>query len=295
MLAKLGEPFDSEQHLFEIKWDGMRAMAHVGAGASLRLVNRHRHELAGHFPELSFLVELEPGVVIDGELIVAAGPKGKPDFGAIMRRRHAKSPVTVQSLARQSPASFVAFDLLYRRFRPVFEQPLQERRAQLAEVVGACERPDLVFSDGVIGNGHALFQQVCAEELEGIVAKRLDSTYRPGARTETWVKIKRRQTAVCLILGYLPDGEHDFRSLIIAMDDGGTLRAVGQVGGGIREAQRRRLNELLRQRPRAEPLVSTDAAGKWVEPGLYCTVTYLERTVHGGLRGPVFVDLLEED
>ncbi len=290
MLARLGEPFDSDLHWCEVKWDGMRTLAYVADGG-LRLVNRHRHDVTARFPELAFLADLEAGAVLDGELIALRGDK--PDFGAIMGRRHARGTARIAALARGSPATYVAFDLLYRRFEPQLALPLQQRRALLAEVVRGVD-PRLVLSDGVVGKGKALFEQVRRQGLEGIVQKRLDSPYRPGQRTDAWIKAKCTQTAVCAILGFEPNGARDFKSLVIAVDDGGQLRCVGQVGSGIGDAVRRRLNDWMRGHPRPQPLVPCDVRGSWIEPGLYCTVEFLERTPNGNLRAPVFVELLDE-
>jgi ATP-dependent DNA ligase len=148
-----------------------------------------------------------------------------------------------------------------------------------------------MVSEGIEGAGLVFFEQVCEQGLEGMVAKRLDSSYLPGKRTEAWTKCKRVNQAHCLILGYLPKGDDDFKSLVIASDLDGELRAIGQVGSGIDDGLRERLMGLLRQRPAAAPLVPCAERARWIEPWLYCTVSYLERQPTGMLRAPVFIAL----
>jgi len=115
---------------------------------------------------------------------------GRPDFGRLLSRDLACQPLKIQLLARSLPATYVAFDLLYARHRSLLSAPLHQRRAQLRDVVGALGQPQVVFSEGIVGAGRAFFCQVCAMGLEGVVAKQLDSRYRPGRRTRAWLKVK---------------------------------------------------------------------------------------------------------
>jgi len=293
MLAKSGAPFDSEEHLFEVKWDGTRALAFVEQGRAYRLRNRKDRDQAMRYPELAFLGELEAGMVLDGE-IVMLDSSGRPDFSLMLKREQARHPERAAALARAHPATYVVFDLLYRGFEPCMDLALEARRAGLAEVVGACSDARLVLSDGVVGAGKALFEQVTGLGIEGVVAKRLAGAYQSGQRTGDWCKIKPVHRLHCAILGYSAESD-DLRSLVIAAaDDGGRLRCVGRVGSGLRDAVRRELLERLRARPRATPLIECDLDGSWVEPGLYCTVSFLEQTKNGTLRAPVFIDWVEE-
>jgi ATP-dependent DNA ligase len=185
MLAKQGVPFDSPEHLFEIKWDGTRVLAFVDRGG-YRLVNRHRVDVTERFPELRFLANLPAGIVLDGEVVVLR--QGKPHFGLLLSRNQARAPFKIQSLARTFPTTYVVFDLLYDRFEPLLTLPLWARRQRLKTVVRACANSGFVFSEGIVGSGRVFFGAVCREGLEGVVAKRLDSSYRPGRRA--WIKIK---------------------------------------------------------------------------------------------------------
>jgi DNA ligase D-like protein (predicted ligase) len=291
MLAKIGrEPFDSDKHLFEIKWDGTRALAFV-EGGGYRLRNRRKRDIEPTYPELAFLAGIEPGAVLDGEICVLRD--GRPDFSGMLEREQARTATRGRELARALPATYIVFDLLYRAHDPVMAQPLLERREQLREIVAACGDPRLLFSDGVLGAGVQLFEQLRAQELEGMIAKRIDSRYRPGERTDAWLKIKPAKRLHCAIVGYQAPGD-DLRSLIIAApDDIGQLQCVGRVGSGLRRKEAAELLALLRKRARATPLIECGMPGEWVEPGLYCVVSFFERSATG-LRGPVFEGLIEE-
>jgi ATP-dependent DNA ligase len=187
MLARPGEPFDSPEHLFEIKWDGTRVLAFVEKG-DYRLVNRHRADVTDRYPKFGFLNDLPAGIVLDGEVVVLR--QGKPDFRLLLCRNQARASLKIQSLARTFPATYVVFDLIYDRFESLLALRLWARRQRLEAVVWACANPRLVFSEGIVGSGRAFFEAVCREGLEGVVAKRLDGRYRPGRRD--WIKIKPR-------------------------------------------------------------------------------------------------------
>jgi bifunctional non-homologous end joining protein LigD len=117
--------------------------------------------------------------------------QGKPDFGLLLSRNQARTPLKIQSLARTLPSTYVVFDHLYHQFDSLLALPLWARRQRLEMVVRACANPRLVFSKGIVGQGRAYFEAVCQKGLEGVVAKRLDSRYRPGRRA--WIKIKPKE------------------------------------------------------------------------------------------------------
>jgi DNA ligase D-like protein (predicted ligase) len=290
MLARIGEVFDSDEHLFETKWDGVRAISYVEAGV-LRMHGRRRRDLATRYPELHGLLSLPDGTVLDGELVVLQ-PDGRPDFRAILRRENG-SAARAAAAARAMPVVYVVFDLLYHEHRSLLDRPLFERREVLERLVAAAALPRVLLSEGIVGRGRDLFAAACERGLEGIVAKRLASTYRPGERGDAWQKIKPQQAVHCLILGYEPDGEHDFKSLIVATDFDGQLQCVGKVGSGLDQAAKAALRPLLFARRTERPLVPSELRGAWVQPGLFCRVGFLERTHGGALRAPVFLGMVE--
>ena len=200
MLAKAGRPFDSADYLFEIKWDGTRVLAAIDRGGYW-LINRHGRERTEQYPEFAFLREFPAGTLLDGEMIVLEG--GKPAFGKLLTREQTQDPLKIRMLARSLPAVYVVFDLLYADYEPLFEQPLERRRERLQKLVEDHEGSAIVFSAGVVGQGRAFFEKACREGLEGVVAKRRGSRYRPGKRTDAWIKIKPRNGAESIVRGEL--------------------------------------------------------------------------------------------
>lgn len=299
MLAKPGEPFDSKRHLYEVKWDGIRAVTLV-EGGGYRLLSRRGTDLTGNYPELAVLARLPAGTVVDGEIV--ALNEGRPDFEYILRRdrRGPRAPET-----GRMPAIYLVFDLMYRDFTSVMELPLLDRRRPLADLVSGCGSPHVALSDGVIGAGVQFYREVCRRDLEGVVAKRVDSRYLAGRRSDAWLKIKRRSRYHCVVLGFLDKEGSDFQSLLVATEReaGAGLRYAGRVGTGFDEEQRREINALLRRHPRAAPLLPRPAElsarhqwdqVRWVEPVLFCVVSCLELTSAGIMRAPVFEGLTEE-
>lgn len=278
MLARAGRAFDSDEHLFEIKWDGFRAQALIEA-SGYRLLSRRWTDFTPRYTELAFLRDLPGGIALDGELVVLRD--GKPHFETMLTADHA-------------PVSFVAFDVMYVGGVSIMDEPLAERRKFLTEIVSACSDPRLVLSDGLVGDGKAFFATTGQMQLEGMVAKRLDSRYEPGERTGAWQKIKHMQDVLCAILGYVVDDEGDLRSLIIATNEEDGLRYVGKVGSGLTQETRAKVRRLMDENRVDEPLVPCDLEGRWVAPGLYCKVRYVDRTSTGMLRAPVFRELITD-
>lgn len=286
MLAVHGQPFDSDAHFFELKWDGFRAAAMIEGGA-VRLMSRNRIDLAEQFPALASLGALPAGLALDGEIV--AFRNGKPDFDLMLNRGRKAGPKAVK---------FVVFDVLYQDFESRLDLPFSERRRILEGIAAASTCPELMLSDGVAANGKALYRQACEQSLEGVVAKRMSSAYAPGKRNGAWVKIKRRLGIQVAVIGYIEKPGNDFQSLLVAGsqlpgEEPGPLRYLGRVGGGFTEAMRARVWALLQERPRTAPLVPCPERARWVEPGLYCEVSYAELTEAGLLRAPVFEGLIE--
>ena len=155
MLAQPGRAFDSDQHLFEIKWDGIRALAFV-EHAGYRLVSRHGLALDGLFPELAG--DLPPGTLLDGELVVLRN--GRPDLSLVQSRQQLRRGHKIRVRAQTTPATYLVFDQLYHEYRPLLGTTLSVRRKILLTTLGRAGHPRLVFSQGVLGAGRAFFQQV---------------------------------------------------------------------------------------------------------------------------------------
>ncbi len=192
MLARPGQPFDSPDYLFEVKWDGMRALAFVDREGQ-RIVSRRGHDVTEQFPELACLDRLPPGTVLDGELVVLR--EGTPDLSLLATRHQVRAPQKIRLLSRTTPAVLIAFDLLYCDHRSLIPQALLHRRQRLAAMLEDANDQQVVFSEGIVGAGRAYYEQVIARQLEGVMAKRLSSRYLPGRRSDAWLKIKPRRTA----------------------------------------------------------------------------------------------------
>lgn len=292
MLASLVPPFESDQHLFELKWDGFRSLVFNDA-AGCRLIGRRKTDFTARFPELDVLKKLPKGTVLDGEIVHLTG--GRPDFAALLKRERSWSGSTKEKpdVKRLSPVSFVAFDLLYEKHQPVMDRPLTERRDRLTAILQKVFGPRVALSDGHVGGGLKLFEHVNKIGLEGVVAKRLDGTYEPGSRSGSWLKFKRRQQVICAIIGYEPSTTGGLKSLLLATDVDGEVRFIGQVGSGIGTAANREMlakfPELLSRHP-AVPCNIRRA--RWLEPKLFCRVSFAEWTSDKRLRQPVFEGLV---
>jgi ATP-dependent DNA ligase len=167
MLAKPGSPFDSNDYLFEIKWDGTRTLAFIDQ-SGYRLLNRRHIDMVDRYPEFAFLKKLPAGTILDGEVVVLS--QGKPSFQSLMSREQSRSPLKIRSLARNLPATYIVFDLLYEGFQSIMDEPLVIRRDKLRSLVKKCNQPYLILSEGVVGQGKAFFQQVTGQDMEGVIA-----------------------------------------------------------------------------------------------------------------------------
>ncbi len=279
MLARLSEPRDLPMYRCEIKWDGFRALCFVEDGG-YRLVGRQKTDFTSRFPKLGGLAALPRGTVLDGEIVMFTG--GKPNFTALLNRR---------GKSKAGQLRYVAFDLLYSKFRPIMKCPYEERRAELEPLIAAFDDPILMMSKALAGSTLKVFEKVSELGLEGIVAKRVDSVYEPGERSGAWLKFKKRQDVVCSMIGYEPSAERGFKSLILAAEVEGTIQFVGQVGSGIDSAMHAQLLSMFSGRERSRPVVPCPVRGRWLEPGLFCTVSFLEWTPDQRLRSPVFEKL----
>lgn len=292
MLATSGELPAGPEWAFEFKWDGVRAIAALRDG-TLRLWARSGAEITVAYPELTGLASALDNAVLDGE-IVALDAAGRPSFTALAERMHVREPARAARLAGTVPVTYVIFDLL--RFDGIDLTPLPyaQRRAAL-EALPLSGGQWLVsprFADGA-----ATAAAARDHRLEGVVAKRLGSGYRPGLRSPDWVKYKLEQTEDLVVGGWRP-GARRIGGLLIGLPlPDGRLRFCGRVGGGISAAAERELLAALEPlrstvSPFAMTLPREDARDAvWVRPRVVVEVRYGQRTPDGRLRFPRFVRL----
>lgn len=297
MLAEGGyAPFDDDGWWFEPKLDGIRCLAELSTGETT-LRTRTGRDVTAQYPELHMVHELldQVNAVLDGE-IVAFDADGRNSFEALQQRMNLSNPREIGRIRARLPVSLVVFDLLWLDGHDVTGLPLEQRRELLGYVVEPDDRLQVVAH--VEGTGTALVEAAKAQDLEGVVAKRLGSPYMAGRRTDAWRKIKLRNTQDCVILGFTPgQGGRGatFGALLVGVYDDGNLRWVGQVGSGFTEKGLAALLEELRPLVRAEPAIEElrGAAGAiFVEPRVVCEVEYLEMTKGTGkMRAPAFKGL----
>jgi bifunctional non-homologous end joining protein LigD len=297
MMAVLtSQPFDDDGWLFEVKWDGHRCLANLGT--STRLTSRTTRDMTAQFPELIDMHKqlAARNAVVDGE-IVALDRDGRPSFERMQDRFH-RTPDELARNKGRVPVQFLAFDLLWLDGQPLLDLPLAERRARLAEVL--VETRDIRLSQVVEGAGRDFFEQVKALKLEGIVAKRAASPYRPGTRSPDWRKIKALCLQDCVIVGWTPGKggrSATLGSLLLAVYDDGRLRYAGNVGTGFTHAfladLLTRLEELQVDEPRFEGFEGTlrPRGARFVRPELVCEVEYLKWTQDDKLRAASFKGL----
>jgi bifunctional non-homologous end joining protein LigD len=302
MMARLGTlPRDDERWAYEIKWDGVRAIAHSEPGR-LRFHSRNLHEITARYPELSKLNRAlsHHRAILDGE-IVALDSDGRPSFGALQRRMHLASESAVRRLARDAPVTYMIFDLLWLDGHSLMELPYEERRARLSELDLNGER--WRTPDYVAGHGKEVLRATAEQGLEGVVAKRLDAPYEPGRRSPCWVKVKNLNRQEVVVGGWMPgEGRRRDRigALLVGVREDGHLRYAGKVGTGFTEPELDRLARLLRPlerdtSPFDAPLQATPPRGAvWVQPEHVAEVEFREWTQGGQLRAPSYKGLRDD-
>jgi bifunctional non-homologous end joining protein LigD len=300
MLARAGTlPPDESRWSFEVKWDGVRALAYAQPGR-LRLESRAGNEITDAYPELRALVN-ELGMreaVLDGE-IVAFDEQGRPSFERLQKRMHVTSPASIRRLAVSTPVIFAAFDLLYLDGHSLMARPYAERRAAL-EALGEGARGWRVPAAHP-GRGEQLLDATRQQGLEGIVAKRLDSRYESGRRTGAWIKIKNTRRQELVIGGWLPgEGRRTDRigALLMGYYDGDAFRYAGRVGTGFTEKTLSQLAATLR--PLRQDANPYDGAPKlpreavFVAPSVVAEVEFTEWTREGVMRAPSYKGVRED-
>jgi bifunctional non-homologous end joining protein LigD len=301
MLARAGSlPADERGWAYEIKWDGVRAIAYSTPG-ELRLESRNLKETTSQYPELARLNRALSSheAILDGE-IVAFGEHGRPSFEALQRRMHVGSSTQAKRLAKSSPVTYMIFDLLWLDGHSLMELPYDQRRELLAALQldgEAWQTPEQLE-----GAGNDVLKATAEQGLEGVLAKRRDSPYKPGARSSSWVKIKNVGRQELVVGGWLAgEGKRKDRigALLVGVyEPGGSFRYAGRVGTGFSEAELDRLAKLL------EPLRREDSpftAGEkpprgaiFCEPQLVAEVEFTEWTARGILRHPSYKGLRDD-
>ncbi|MFG1953164.1 non-homologous end-joining DNA ligase [Micromonospora sp. NPDC048830] len=287
MLAMTGPLPAGADWAYEFKWDGVRALADIVNGRQ-HLYARSGVQITVAYPELITLAEQVGDALLDGE-VVSLNATGQPSFTALAARMHVRDPAKAARLAASAPVTYMIFDLLRLGGEDLTGRPYRERRAALEGLGlgGARWAVPPAFSDGP-----ATYDAAGENGLEGVMAKRLGSAYRPGVRSPDWVKVKLEVTGDFVVGGWRP-GARKIGGLLVGVPrPDGRLAYRGRVGGGIGAAiERELLRELEPLRTGTAPFAGDvpreDARGAiWVDPRVVVEVKYGQRTPDGRLRFP---------
>ncbi|MFK3979559.1 non-homologous end-joining DNA ligase [Micromonospora sp. NPDC050397] len=290
MLATAGDLPTTEDWAYEFKWDGVRAVAYAERGGRLRLFSRNDRDITSTYPEIDVLPSLlgGRGAVLDGEL-VTLDRRGAPSFSALQRRMHVQAPSA--SLISSAPVRYLVFDVLRVNRSRLLDRPWAQRRAALEELELEDQRVTVppVFDR----DPESVLAAARERGLEGVVSKRVNSTYQPGRRSPAWRKTALIQTTEVVVAGYKPGAGRRsglVGSLLLGIHEPGGLVYVGGVGTGFTDAMLedlgRRLRPLERDRaPFAAPVPTVEARNaRWVAPTLVGEVVYRTLTPDGRLR-----------
>lgn len=290
MLATSGDLPQGPAWAFELKWDGVRALADIAVGG-LRVTSRNGLDVTGGYPELAGLGGGLEDALLDGEIVAMVD--GRPSFAALQTRMHVRG-IQVPTLATAVPVTLLIFDVLRLYGVDLCARPYAERRATLERL--ALDGPHWTVPPS-FDDGPATVAASREQGLEGVVAKRLTSTYRPGQRSRDWVKVKHTRTQDVVVGGWKP-GEGGRRgrlgSLLIGTYDGDRLMFAGHAGSGLTgeviEELGRTLAPLRRDSsPFANEVPAPQArAAVWCEPVVVVEVRFTGWTPDGRIRHPVF-------
>ncbi|MFI9535952.1 non-homologous end-joining DNA ligase [Nocardia fusca] len=296
MLATSGRPPDTPDWAVEMKWDGVRAIV-ICSGADCRLYSRNRREITGSYPDLVTALTGHLGgrdLMLDGE-IIAQTPAGAPSFRLLQRRMHVARPG--RALIGAVPVQLFLFDILTDAGADVTGLTYLDRRDRL-QALALDTAPVQTPPYWVGAPADRLLTAARDNGLEGIISKRLDSTYHPGRRSRSWIKTPIRKTTEAIVAGWTAgtgSAGATFGSLILAAHDAdadGRLVHIGNVGTGFTTAARRALRARLDEIPRSEALfpLTPGRFGRpgtphWVDPVLVGDIEYREYTGEG-LRHP---------
>ncbi|MDD4569619.1 MAG: DNA ligase [Tepidanaerobacteraceae bacterium] len=288
------KPFDDVNTGFQIKWDGVRILAHIKDGR-VELFNRKKNIRTRQYPEVAFtLAELiSHNIILDGEMVALKG--GKPSFTQLIRRDFATDTDTIRYLKRKIPVTYVVFDIIYNNGTDLTEYPFNWRDQLLKSLITS--KDPIVVTDTILHRGTTLFSVVKSAELEGIVAKKLDSPYRIAKKNSDWLKIKNRRTLAALIGGYIFEGR-EVRSLFLGVFQDKDFIYVGRAGSGLNRQSALLLFEKFQKIKTSHcPFINPPEIGRrevvyWINPSIEVMIEYMDFTDEGYVRHPVIKQVM---
>lgn len=279
--------------LYEIKWDGVRALGYLKSG-KLQLYSRKSQPITAQYPEIAHLAEVlqAESAVVDGEIAVV-DEQGRPHFQLLQPRIMVSGKAAIAEAAARTPVTYYIFDLLYYNEYDLRKCPLIERKKLLKSILR--QNPRFRYSEHFEDKGKELLVKAGEMELEGVMAKRADSLYE-SKRSPAWLKIKLVQQQEFVICGFTKGERQTFASLILGAYHNGKLEYVGNVGTGFDEAMLntiyQKLKDLVTPRsPLASYKLPPNKGVTWVKPELVCEVKFAQWTRDRHLRAPVFLGL----
>jgi bifunctional non-homologous end joining protein LigD len=288
MLAReTDKPFNDKEWIYEMKWDGYRAIAELD-GDDVKLYSRNGNSFLNTYPiVVQELKSLDLDAVIDGEIIVV-DENGKSDFQKLQYYQSND----------EYPIEYRVFDILFYKGENLCETPLTERKKILKKILPKNEV--IKYSDHIEEKGLEFFKAAVENDLEGIMAKKADSLYYPGIRTTEWLKIKHHKTTEAIIAGFTDPGgsRKNFGALALGVMQGKELKYVGLSGSGYTDKSLvelyKKLKPLTRKTSPFKEKIKERMPITWVEPKLVCEIKYTEWTREGKLRHPIFLRLRED-
>ncbi len=299
MLAFISKPFDDEKFIFELKFDGTRTISYIDTeNKSLKLLNRRFNYFEGRYPEFKNIWKdiNAKRVILDGEIVVFKN--GKPDFSLLASRELTGDRTRIELMSKIYPATYVVFDILHKDGKDLTDLPILERKKILQETVVA--NKIFLISFHVFGEGKKLFKLAKEKNFEGVMAKRIDSSYQTGRRSNDWKKFKTLRTLDCVIVGYTR-GEgwraKYFGALLCAIFFKRKFHYLGRVGTGLDEQGYSAISDKVRNletdknpfgdQPIQE-IPSILSKTKWVRPELVAEVEFLHLNRNLKFRAPSF-------
>jgi bifunctional non-homologous end joining protein LigD len=288
MLAKeTKDAFDGKDWLFEIKWDGYRAIAELNNNA-VQLYSRNGNSFEQAYPVIfAAFKKLKLSAVLDGEIVVF-NEEGNPDFQKL--QHYAENT--------HLPIQYYAFDLLELNAEKLYDKPLVERKKLLQQLLSANEV--IRYSDHVEERGVDFFNAIQQKNLEGIMAKQMQSRYYPGKRTGNWLKIKHNNSDEAIIVGFTQPrgGRKYFGALILAVQKNGELLYAGHTGSGFNDDLLKELSQkfqpLIREQSPFSEKIKTNMPVTWIEPKYVAEIKFAEWTKDGKMRHPIFMRMRED-
>lgn len=277
LLGEVREVFDSKEYLYEVKYDGIRVLVFVSKD---KVVIRSRYgiDITGLFPEMKVLCKMvKDDVIFDGEIIML--DNNKVSFSKLQKRIHLKNKKTIEFLSKTNPVIFICFDVIYEG-KDLINLSLLERKDVLSNYK---DNDVFIKSTYVIGDGTKLFNAIKKLDMEGIVAKKINSKYLVNERSDNWLKIKNYKSGNFIILGYINKEESHVISLVLGEHLNKKIVYVGKV---ILGKKRNLADKILKMKKSKAVVKIKDKDVIYIKPEIKCLIKYLERTENGLLRQP---------